>query len=102
MKPMRKLLFAFAGALLAACSMKVFATPQAPQAAVAAEKPAKNVAKKATGDPGELKFKENCGRCHNPPDAISPREAKAVMQHMRVRAMLTAEDEKLILKFLAP
>ncbi len=98
MKPMRKLLFAFAGALLAVCSMKVFATPQAPQAAVAAQKPAK----KATGDRGELKFKENCGRCHNPPDAISPREAKAVMQHMRVRAMLTAEDEKLILKFLAP
>ncbi|MGB7726872.1 MAG: hypothetical protein WBL50_02490 [Candidatus Acidiferrum sp.] len=102
MKPMRKFLFIFAGALLAVCSMKVFATPQAPQAPAATQKPAKNVAKKATGDPSELKFKENCGRCHNPPDALSPREVKAVVQHMRVRAMLSAEDEKLILKFLAP
>jgi hypothetical protein len=25
-----------------------------------------------------------------------------VLQHMRVRAMLSAEDEKLILKYLAP
>jgi cytochrome c5 len=102
MKPMRTLLFAVAGALLTACSMKVFAKPQAPQAAVTTQKPAKNVSKKASVDPGELRFKENCGRCHNPPDALSPREVKAVLQHMRVRAMLSAEDEKLILKFLAP
>jgi hypothetical protein len=37
-----------------------------------------------------------------PPESISPREVKAVLQHMRVRAMLTAEDERLILKYLAP
>ncbi|MGB2662563.1 MAG: cytochrome c [Candidatus Acidiferrum sp.] len=101
MKPMRKLLFALAGALLAACSLKVFATPQTPQAATT-QKPATTVSKKASVDLGAQKFQENCGRCHNPPDALSPREVKAVVQHMRVRAMLTAEDEKLILKFLAP
>jgi hypothetical protein len=33
---------------------------------------------------------------------LSPREARAVLRQMRVRAMLTAEDERLILKFLAP
>jgi len=33
---------------------------------------------------------------------LSPREVKAVVQHMRVRAMLSAEDEQLILKYLAP
>lgn len=58
--------------------------------------------KKSASDAGEQKFKENCGRCHNPPDSLSPREVKAVMQHMRVRAMLSAEDEQLILKYLAP
>jgi cytochrome c5 len=47
-------------------------------------------------------FQANCGRCHNPPESITPREARAVVRHMRVRAMLSAEDEKLILKFLAP
>jgi len=51
---------------------------------------------------GEKRFQTNCGRCHNPPEDISPREARAVVRHMRVRAMLSAEDEKLILQFLAP
>lgn len=51
---------------------------------------------------GEKRFRINCGRCHNPPEDISPREARAVVRHMRVRAMLSAEDEKYILEFLAP
>jgi mono/diheme cytochrome c family protein len=51
---------------------------------------------------GEKRFAANCGRCHQPPQDISPREVKAVLRHMRVRAMLSAEDERLILKFLAP
>lgn len=51
---------------------------------------------------GEKRFQINCGRCHNPPEDISSREARAVARHMRVRAMLSAEDEKLILQFLAP
>ena len=51
---------------------------------------------------GERRFQANCGRCHNSPESISPREVKAVLQHMRVRAMLSAEDEQLILKYLAP
>jgi hypothetical protein len=81
-------------------SLKVFATPQAATPTSKASKTTAN--KSTTPDPGEQKFKENCGRCHNPPDSLSPREVKAVVQHMRVRAMLSAEDEQLILKYLAP
>jgi cytochrome c5 len=51
---------------------------------------------------GEQRFRTNCGRCHNPPEDISPREARAVIRQMRVRAMLSAEDEKLILEYIAP
>jgi cytochrome c5 len=51
---------------------------------------------------GEKLFRTHCGRCHNPPENISPREARAVVRQMRVRATLTDEEEKLILKFLAP
>lgn len=51
---------------------------------------------------GEKRFQANCGRCHQAPENISPREAVAVVRQMRVRAMLSAEDERLILKFLAP
>jgi cytochrome c5 len=86
--------------LLFGYSLKVFATPQK---ATQTPKGSKTTANKNTApDPGEQKFKENCGRCHNPPDSLSPREVKAVVQHMRVRAMLSAEDEQLILKYLAP
>jgi cytochrome c553 len=51
---------------------------------------------------GEKRFRTNCGRCHNAPEEISRREARAVVRQMRVRAMLSAEDEKLILQYLAP
>jgi len=51
---------------------------------------------------GEKRFRTNCGRCHHPPEDLSPREARAVIRQMRVRAMLSAEDERPILKFLAP
>jgi len=102
---MRVLFLTLLLSLLFGHSLKVFATPQT---ATQTPKGPKTTANKSTAnkntasDPGEQKFKENCGRCHNPPDSLSPREVKAVMQHMRVRAMLSAEDEQLILKYLAP
>ncbi len=55
-----------------------------------------------TTSEGEKRFRINCGRCHNPPEDISPREARAVVRQMRVRAMLSADDEKFILEYLAP
>jgi cytochrome c5 len=88
------------GTLLLACSLSLLAQPQSQ--APAAKATTSAVHKKATMNDGEQRFQANCGRCHNPPEAISPREVKAVLQHMRVRAMLSAEDEKLILKYLAP
>ena len=51
---------------------------------------------------GEKLFQTQCGRCHALPEDLSPREAKAVVRQMRVRANLTAEEERLILKYLAP
>jgi cytochrome c5 len=51
---------------------------------------------------GERLFRTHCGRCHNPPQELSPREARAVIRQMRVRAMLSDEDERVLLKFLAP
>jgi cytochrome c5 len=56
----------------------------------------------SASDPGERKFRANCGRCHNAPDQLSPRIAGTVLQHMRVRASLSAQDERDILRYLAP
>lgn len=53
-------------------------------------------------DVGERKFDANCGRCHSAPEQLSPSITGTVVRHMRVRASLSAQDEKDILKFLAP
>jgi cytochrome c5 len=51
---------------------------------------------------GEKRFELQCGRCHQAPEDLSPRTAKAVVRQMRVRANLSPEDERVILKYLAP
>lgn len=64
--------------------------------------PAAKSPSSSKSDQGARKFQMNCGRCHKEPEDLSPREARTAIRHMRVRAMLSAEDEQLILKFLAP
>ena len=51
---------------------------------------------------GELKFQQNCNRCHNAPQELSPRISETVVMHMRVRASLSEADAKAILQYLAP
>lgn len=55
-----------------------------------------------SADVGQRKFEANCGRCHSAPEQLSPSLTGTVVRHMRVRASLSAQDEKDILKFLAP
>jgi len=86
--------------LLCAGCFAAVASPQNPasnQKSAHADRPQAQQANE-----GERRFQANCGRCHNAPESISPREVRAVLQHMRVRAILSAEDEQLILKYLAP
>lgn len=49
---------------------------------------------------GERRFRENCGRCHQPPHKFPPRVMAAPIRHMRVRALLTDEDMRLILRYM--
>jgi len=53
-------------------------------------------------DEGERAFAEHCSRCHNAPQGLSPRITGTVVRHMRVRANLTAEEERSLLKFFNP
>ena len=78
------------------------AGPPQQQQHQASGKAAAELSKPDESAEGQKRFEANCGRCHQPPEDISPREVKAVLRHMRVRANLSAEDERLILKFLAP
>lgn len=88
-------LLLMSGCLVAAAQEQ----PKAPANGSRLAEPAKKL---SASDEGERRFEANCGRCHNAPENLSPREARAVVRQMRVRARLTAEDEKLILQYLAP
>jgi cytochrome c5 len=56
----------------------------------------------ATQRDGQVVFEQNCSRCHNAPQGFSPRISGTVVRHMRVRAGLSAEDEKALLRFFNP
>jgi mono/diheme cytochrome c family protein len=49
---------------------------------------------------GEKRFRANCARCHQEPHKFPPRAMATIIRHMRVRATLTDEDERLILKYM--
>ena len=51
---------------------------------------------------GAAKFKEHCSRCHEAPQGFSSRISGTILRHMRVRASLSTEDERDILRFLNP
>jgi cytochrome c5 len=113
---MRIVLFAASALALFAICADVSGQSQAPapapakkqkQAATTKSAADQTQTAKSTADQeqkeGKRRFYANCGRCHNLPESsITRREVKAVEQHMRVRAMLSAQDEELILKYLAP
>lgn len=56
----------------------------------------------ATQIDGDKVFRQNCARCHTAPESFSPRISGTIVRHMRVRAGLSAQDEKALLRFLNP
>jgi cytochrome c5 len=49
---------------------------------------------------GEQRFRANCGRCHAAPQKFPPRMMGTVLRHMRVRALISAEDARLVLFYM--
>ena|GEM_PF-806548 len=49
---------------------------------------------------GEKRFRANCARCHASPPTFPPRMMATILRHMRVRANITDEDRKLILRYM--
>ncbi len=49
---------------------------------------------------GEKRFRSNCGRCHTAPPKFPPRIMGTIVRHMRVRATITDEDMRLILRYM--
>jgi cytochrome c5 len=73
------------------------ASPQTPPAKSTHQKGAAS-----NSDRGEQVFHQNCYRCHQEPQGFSPSISGTVARHMRVRANLSDEDYKALLKFLNP
>jgi len=51
---------------------------------------------------GTQLWSDNCSRCHNirPPEMYSDAQWAMIVQHMRMRANLTGEEQREITKFL--
>ena len=70
-------------ALLCLCAVPVFAKPHS----------------KKVIDP-DVAYRNNCMRCHSEVRGYSPRMTKTIVNHMRVRANMTAEEAQAILQYL--
>jgi cytochrome c5 len=84
-------------AITAAAIGQMNSAPQQPKS----QKPSQKV---TSGNPdrGQVVFKENCSRCHQEPQGFSPSISGTIARHMRVRAGLSDEDYKALMKFLNP
>jgi cytochrome c5 len=93
----------FFGAILSLAlqTRSVAATSASAPAAASSDKQDKNARPQPTGD-GERAFRQNCSRCHQAPGSFPPQISGTIVRHMRVRAALSREDERAILKFLNP
>jgi len=49
---------------------------------------------------GQQRFHANCGRCHTAPQKFPPRMMATIVRHMRVRATITDQDMRLILRYM--
>ncbi|HEY2233047.1 MAG TPA: cytochrome c [Candidatus Angelobacter sp.] len=49
---------------------------------------------------GEKRFRSNCGRCHAAPPKFPPRMMATIVRHMRVRATITDQDMRFILRYM--
>jgi mono/diheme cytochrome c family protein len=72
--------------------------PKAPPARTAQAQPAHD----DDTAQGQRLFKQNCARCHDAPQGFPPQVSGTVLRHMRVRANLSASDEKALLHFMNP
>jgi cytochrome c5 len=103
MKNLSQLVLTAAVLVLAAATLYAQSDPTTPaKTKPAAEKQAITAKSLQHVDPAERAFQANCSRCHYAPESLSPRITGTVVRHMRVRANLSAEDERLILSYFNP
>jgi cytochrome c5 len=83
-------------AVASACA----ATPKKNTPASAASAPGNTAQDNTMRLEGEKRFRANCARCHAAPPKFPPRMMGTIVRHMRVRAMITDEEMRLILRYM--
>jgi cytochrome c5 len=104
MNPRLIIFFAVLGATLATgafLSAAQNASQGTIQASINHNKPSRTTHADSSQE-GDRVFAEHCARCHNAPEGFSPRIAGTITRHMRVRANLSPEEERAILRFFNP
>lgn len=94
-------LLAGAATATLATGIRAQQTPAASTPKTVAPKPPQATQSHEESD-GERVFAANCSRCHTAPDGFSQHISGTVVRHMRMRASLSAEDEKALLRFFNP
>lgn len=97
----------FLGSCLVACSISIILaggmSASATSAPADAAKRGLNTFERSTDrNDGERVFKQNCARCHEQPQGFPTSISGTIVRHMRIRASLSRDDERAILKFLNP
>ncbi|HEY2362644.1 MAG TPA: cytochrome c [Candidatus Angelobacter sp.] len=86
------------GSMASASSGSKDAAKDSPAPAVSAEQSA--ALNETMHVEGEKRFHSNCGRCHAAPPKFPPRMMTTIVRHMRVRATITDQDMRLILRYM--
>lgn len=84
--------------LTATASVSQMSSPPPP----AQKETAPKKAQSTQANRGQEVFNQNCYRCHQAPEGFSPSVSGTIARHMRVRAGLSDEDYKALMKFLNP
>jgi hypothetical protein len=98
--PLASLLAVAAATLFSACASSG-ARPPSPPGDAGRQKPGAMSLERGSKSGSQL-WEESCGRCHNfrSPTSYGAAGWDVAMAHMRLRANLTAEEEKAIVEFL--
>lgn len=100
MKTMRSLLTILIFILVLAIAPRLFAGSESARKDAAAAPIVRAQDADSMRIQGEQRFRANCGRCHAAPHKFPPRMMATVVRHMRVRALITDEDMRLVLFYM--